>query len=94
MINEKELEKLAFLARIKLEKKEIAKTAQDLDSILVFVNKMGGVNTDKTEPFFHYPESVNTIRDDEIRSTEKETKEIMKKTGKYEKNYLKIDLVL
>ncbi len=94
MINKEEVKKLAFLARLELSKEEIENAPQEMKSILSYVEKINNVNTSNINPFFHFTETWNTTREDEIISCTKESHDIIKKMGKYEKDYLKIDLVL
>ncbi len=50
MLTTKEVEKIAELARLKLDEKEKEKLAEDLSSILGYVQKLSEVNVEKVEP--------------------------------------------
>ncbi len=94
MITKKEVEKLAFLARIKLDKEEQKKMPQELESILKYIQKLSSVDTQNIEPLFHFPELKNIVRDDVAKTTDRETQKRMMKMGKDKDDYLKVEAIL
>ena len=50
MLTKKEVEKIAGLARLRLDEKEKEKFAEDLSSIIGYVQKLSEVNVEKVEP--------------------------------------------
>ena len=50
MLTKKEIEKIAELARLKLDENEKEKFAEDLSSIIGYVQKLSEVNIEKVEP--------------------------------------------
>ena len=49
-LTKKEVEKIAELARLELDEKEKEKFAEDLSSVLGYVQKLSEVNIEKVEP--------------------------------------------
>lgn len=64
-ITQKEVERIAALARIKLNDKEKIKFTHELDAILGYINKLNEVNTDDVEPIAHITGLENITRSDE-----------------------------
>jgi aspartyl-tRNA(Asn)/glutamyl-tRNA(Gln) amidotransferase subunit C len=93
MISKKEVEKLAFLGRVELTEEELDNTPEELESILKYVQKLSEVDTEKTEPFFHFPETKNIVREDVSTQESDYMKEEMKKTKKHKNNYLKVNSI-
>ena len=57
-----EVLKIAKLARLHLEKKDIVKYQEDLSSILSYVEKLQELNTDDVPEFQHAAGSVNVFQ--------------------------------
>jgi aspartyl-tRNA(Asn)/glutamyl-tRNA(Gln) amidotransferase subunit C len=94
MLDKKEIEKLAFFARISLTKEELENVPSEVESILKYIQKISDINTEKIEPLFHFSELKNIVREDKARMIENETKKKMIKMGKEEKGYLKVESIL
>lgn len=73
MITKKEVEHIAFLARLKLSEKEKEKFLKEISEILDFVKKLNEVDTSKVEPFVFYKKK-NILRKDEIKIENKKQK--------------------
>ena len=65
VINEKDVEHIASLARIKLDAKEKDKLAKDLGDILSYIDKLKEVDTEGVEPVAHITGIENVFRKDE-----------------------------
>ncbi len=94
MIEKKEVEKLAHLARIRLSKKELSEVPSQLKSILEYIQKLSDIGTDSVEPLFHFPELKNVVREDESRTVDRETQKKMMEMGKDKNDYLKVESIL
>ncbi len=94
MIIKEEVEKLAFLARIKLSEEELENVPDELESILKYIQKLSGANTNDVEPLFHFPELKNVVRDDIAKTVDKETQKKMMGMGKDKDDYLKVESIL
>lgn len=68
MLTEKEVEKIAELARIKLTKKEKEKFRTDLSSILDYFNELNQVNTESAKPLYQTTGINNSFREDVYRN--------------------------
>lgn len=66
MISEKEVQHIADLARIGLDKKEIKKFSQDLSSILDWIRQLEEVDVKKVEPMAHVVGISNVTRKDKV----------------------------
>ncbi len=94
MISKKEIEKLAFLSKIRMNEEDSKAIAEDLESILKYIQKLNDIDTEDVEPLFHFPEVKNVVRDDKSESTNKETKKRMMGMGKDKDDYLKVESIL
>ncbi|MDA0195204.1 MAG: Asp-tRNA(Asn)/Glu-tRNA(Gln) amidotransferase subunit GatC [Bacteroidetes bacterium] len=63
-ITKETLEKIAHLARLEIKPEEEAGLLNDLNEILVWVEKLNEVNTDGVEPIIHMTREINGFRDD------------------------------
>ncbi len=94
MIEKREIEKLAFLSRIRLDNKDAKEIREDLESILGYVQKLKNVNTEDVEPLFHFPELKNVVREDKPCTVNRETQKEMMRMGKDKDDYLKVESIL
>jgi len=65
MVNEKEVQKIAHLSKIKLEGEELHTLTEDFNQILQFVNQIEKVNTEGIKPLLHVLNLENRVRADE-----------------------------
>ncbi|HEY4506697.1 MAG TPA: Asp-tRNA(Asn)/Glu-tRNA(Gln) amidotransferase subunit GatC [Candidatus Paceibacterota bacterium] len=63
-ISKKDVEQIASLARLGLNDKEKEKMADELGSILGYIDKLNEVNTDGVEPVAHATGLENIMRQD------------------------------
>ncbi|GEM_PF-1127518 len=94
LISKKEIERLAYFARIKLEKEELKNAPKEIESILQYIQKLKDINTEEVEPLFHFPELTNIVREDQVEQTGEEIRKKMMKMGKDKDNYLKVESIL
>ncbi len=69
-LTEKDVKKIAHLARIEIDAKSIPDTVKRLSNILDFVEQIKEVNTDKIKPMAHPQNICQRLRPDEV--TEKD----------------------
>ena len=67
MISEEEVRHIALLSRLECSDAEIGKFADDLNSILGYVEKLQELETDDVEPTSHALRQRNVFREDEVR---------------------------
>ena len=97
MITLKEVEKIAELARLKLEEKEKEKFAEDLSSVIGYIQKLSEVNVEKVEPMTGGTDLESITRqDDEIKSiSDPQTrKQILNAAPDREDDYFKVPSIL
>lgn len=87
---EKEVEHIASLARINLSQKEKEKMAEDLGSILDYVNKLGEVDTQGVEPTAQVTGLENVFREDKNPIPAGEDEKLINQFPYKKDNYLKV----
>jgi aspartyl-tRNA(Asn)/glutamyl-tRNA(Gln) amidotransferase subunit C len=65
MIERKDVEHVARLARLALTDAELEKMRDQLNGILAYIEKLNALETDGVEPTSHAVPLVNVMRDDE-----------------------------
>jgi aspartyl-tRNA(Asn)/glutamyl-tRNA(Gln) amidotransferase subunit C len=65
-ISRQDIEKVALLARLRLNNTELATITSELAQIVGYVDQLGEVNTEGVEPMAHAVETANVFRDDVI----------------------------
>jgi aspartyl-tRNA(Asn)/glutamyl-tRNA(Gln) amidotransferase subunit C len=65
-VNDTMVDKIAHLARLQFD--DIEKTAikNDLQKMIVFVEKLNELDTEGVEPLLHMSTNVNVLREDEV----------------------------
>jgi aspartyl-tRNA(Asn)/glutamyl-tRNA(Gln) amidotransferase subunit C len=66
-ISLQELEKLAKLARLNLDRDQAPKLAEELSSILNYVDKLNQIDVSGVEPLAHVQGSKNVFREDTVK---------------------------
>lgn len=66
VVSEKDVEKVAHLARLRLGQEELARFAVQLDQILHYVQQLQRVQTDRVEPTSHVLPLSNVTRPDRL----------------------------
>lgn len=65
-ITAQEIIKVAHLARLELAPNEITPLAEQVGSILTYINKLNELNTEAVKPTFHALALSNAFRDDVV----------------------------
>jgi aspartyl-tRNA(Asn)/glutamyl-tRNA(Gln) amidotransferase subunit C len=66
----KDIEKIAYLARLRIEEEDIPAYADNLTHILDLVEQMNGVDTDGVVPMAHPQNASQRLRPDEVTETD------------------------
>lgn len=66
IVSVKDVQQVAFLARLQLEEVEVGKLADQLDEILEYVHQLQSVSTDGVEPTSHVLPLSNITRPDQV----------------------------
>jgi len=87
-ISKKEVEHIAWLARIELSEEEKALFTEQFNQILDYFEKIDQVETEEVPPTYHVLDLVNVYREDEVLSS-LSIEEALKNAPKKEKQFLK-----
>jgi aspartyl-tRNA(Asn)/glutamyl-tRNA(Gln) amidotransferase subunit C len=68
-ISRKEIEHIAWLARVELSKKELEVFSKQLNEILAYFAKIDEVDTEGIPPSHHVLDFSNVFREDEVKSS-------------------------
>jgi aspartyl-tRNA(Asn)/glutamyl-tRNA(Gln) amidotransferase subunit C len=68
-ISRKDIEKVAVLARIRVDEAQISALEKDLGKILDLVDQLGAADTDAVVPMAHPLGAVQRLRADEVTET-------------------------
>ena len=73
-IDNKEIEKIAHLARLKFEQKELNEATERFTSVLDFIDQLHQVDTAAIEPMAHPMDAVQRLRADKVTETNQREK--------------------
>ena len=76
---DQDLEQIAFLARINIDKEYFPSLKRELESILELVTKINSADTESVEPMSHPLDLFQALRKDEV--TEKDERESLQKNA-------------
>ena len=79
LIKDRDLEQIAYLARINIDKDYFPSLKQELESILDLVKKINSADTESVKPMFHPLDLFQPLRKDEV--TEKDEREKLQKNA-------------
>ncbi|MEQ8955189.1 MAG: Asp-tRNA(Asn)/Glu-tRNA(Gln) amidotransferase subunit GatC [Gammaproteobacteria bacterium] len=65
-LDKSEVEKIAYLARLRITDSEADEVAGRITAILALIDQMQSVNTDSVEPLAHPVDAVQRLRADEV----------------------------
>lgn len=68
-LDKNDVEKIAHLARLEIDPKDVDNYATNLSNILNLVEQMGSINTDNVVPMAHPTDAVQRLRDDVVTET-------------------------
>lgn len=68
-VNDQMVDKLANLSRLEFNESEKAEIKNDLQRMIVFVEKLNELNLDGVEPLLHMSDEVNVLREDEVKGS-------------------------
>lgn len=95
MIDKKEVEHIAKLARLGLSEKEKEKFTRELSAILDFVKKLDEVKADKIEPIAQVTGLENVTRKDKgVKKEKKQTDKLLNQAPEIENRNIKVKAVL
>jgi len=68
-ISRKDIEKVAVLARIRVDEEQVSALEKDLGNILDLVDQLSAADTDSVAPMAHPLDAVQRLRPDEVTET-------------------------
>jgi len=68
-VNDTLVDKLAHLARLRFEDAEKEEIKNDLQKMIVFVEKLNELDTTGVEPLLHMTDEINVLREDQIEGS-------------------------
>ena len=69
-ISREDIEKVAVLARIKVDGEQVSALEKDLGNILDLVDQLGAADTEGVAPMAHPLDAVQRLRADEVTETD------------------------
>jgi len=92
-VNNKLIEDLSRLAKLKFDEKSAKKMKRDLNKIIGFVDKLSEIDTEGVEPLIYLSDEVNVLRADEI-AHEVSQEDALKNAPQKDSDYFKVPTVL
>lgn len=87
------LNKIAHLARLEIDEKDIPKMMEDMSKMVSFVEKLNEVNTEGVEPLTTMSHEVNALRDDVVKNQLTKA-EVLKNAPKKDTDFFRVPKVL
>jgi len=92
-IDIKTVDEVAHLARLEFTEEGKAEILNDMNRMLVFIDKLNEMNTDGVEPLIYMTDEKNVMRDDIAVDTLSQ-KEALKNAPKKDSDYFKVPKVI
>jgi len=92
-VNNKLIQDIAKLSKLKFDSSAEGKMIEDMGKMLSFVDKLNEIDTEGMEPLIYMSEEVNVLREDEINS-EVSQKDALKNAPQKDSDYFKVPTVL
>ena len=92
-VNNKLIQDLSRLAKLKFDEKSAEKMKRDLKKIIGFVDKLSEIDTEGVEPLIYLSDEVNVLRADEI-AHEVSQVNALKNAPQKDSDYFKVPTVL
>lgn len=87
------LEKIAHLARLEIDEKDIPKMMEDMSKMVSFVEKLDEVDTEGVEPLTTMSHEINSLRDDVVKD-QLSKDDVLKNAPKKDENFFRVPKVL
>ena len=92
-VDNKLIDDLSRLAKLKFDEKTIEEMKSDFENILGFVDKLSEIDTERVEPLIYLSDEVNKLRADEIEE-EVTQEQALKNAPNKDSDYFKVPTVL
>jgi aspartyl-tRNA(Asn)/glutamyl-tRNA(Gln) amidotransferase subunit C len=92
-ITREEVRRVALLARLQLSEEEEVSVTEQLDKILLYMEKLGRLDTGNIEPLAHAVELVNAFRADRV-TNEPQAEALLANAPDREKTFIKVPKII
>ncbi len=87
------VDKLAHLSRLQFNEGERAEIKNDLQRMIVFVEKLNELNLEGVDPLLHMSEKVNVLRSEEVKGSVSR-EEALKNAPLHDEQFFKVPKVI
>jgi len=92
-VNDKIVDKVAHLARLKFDDSEKESIKKDLQNMIAFADKLNELNLDGVEPMIHMSDEVNVLRDDVVKGSVSR-EDALKNAPEHDDKFFKVPKVI
>jgi aspartyl-tRNA(Asn)/glutamyl-tRNA(Gln) amidotransferase subunit C len=92
-VNDKLVDKVAHLARLKFDDSEKESIKKDLQNMIAFADKLNELNLDGAEPMIHMSDEVNVLRDDVVKGSVSR-EDALKNAPEHDDKFFKVPKVI
>ena len=92
-INNKLIQDIAKLSKLKFDESSTEKMKEDLKKILAFVDKLNEIDTEGVDPLIYLSDEKNVLRTDEISAFTSQ-EDALKNAPQKDSDYFKVPTVL
>ena len=92
-VNNKLIQDIAKLSKLKFDDSAEEKMKADLEKMLAFVDKLNEIDTKGVDPLIYMSEEVNVLREDKV-TEETSQKDALKNAPEKDSDYFKVPTVL
>mgnify|MGYP000530380258 FL=1 len=92
-VNNKLIQDIAKLSKLKFDDSAEEKMKADLGKMLAFVDKLNEIDTEGVDPLIYMSEEVNVLREDKV-TEETSQKDALKNAAEKDSDYFKVPTVL
>ena len=92
-VNNKLIQDIAKLSKLKFDDSAEEKMKADLEKMLAFVDKLNEIDTEDVDPLIYMSEEVNVLREDKLTEATSQ-KDALKNAPEKDSDYFKVPTVL
>ena len=92
-VNNKLIQDIAKLSKLKFDDSAEEKMKADLEKMLAFVDKLNEIDTEGVDPLIYMSEEVNVLREDKLTEATSQ-KDALKNAAEKDSDYFKVPTVL
>ena len=92
-VNNKLIQDIAKLSKLKFDDSAEEKMKADLEKMLAFVDKLNEIDTEGVDPLIYMSEEVNVLREDKVKEATSQ-EDALKNAPEKDSDYFKVPTVL